>query len=153
MRDGFGSANLARIADSARGPGSARMRRAALHADGRAANPFESALRSVCVCVAGLEVEPQVTLRDGAFTARPDLVDRRLRIAIEADSFTWHGGRQALTADARRYNRLVIAGWMVLRFSWEDVMFHPDEVREVLVAAVALAEAMSQRRPHSPSAA
>lgn len=153
VRDGFGRADLTRIADLARGPGSARMRRAARHADGRAANPFESGLRSICLSVPGLRVEPQVTVRDGAFTARPDLLDRRLLIAIEADSFAWHGGRRALASDARRYNRLVIAGWMVLRFSWEDVMFHPDQVREVLVAAVALAQAMRERTPHSPSAA
>lgn len=153
LRDGFGSSSLACIAEPALGPGSARMRRVARHADGRAANPFESALRSICVCVEGLDVEPQITIGDEAFTARPDLVDGRLLIAIEADSFAWHGGRQALASDARRYNRLVIAGWMVLRFSWEDVMFHPDEVREVLVAAVALAQAMSQRRPLRPSAA
>jgi len=153
LRDGFGATHLADIADLARGPGSARMRRVARHADGRAANPFESGLRSICLSVTGLEVEPQVTVRDRCFSARPDLVDRRLLIAIEADSFAWHGGRQALASDARRYNRLVIAGWMVLRFSWEDVMFHPDEVRQVLVAAVRLAEAMRQPRPHSPSAA
>ena len=35
---------------------------------------------------------------------------------------------------------LVVNGWTVLRFSYEDVMFQPDEVRRVLVAAVALAE-------------
>jgi very-short-patch-repair endonuclease len=153
LRDGFGARNLAHIADLARGPGSAQMRRVARHADGRAANPFESGLRAICLSVPGLDVEPQVTIRDGDVTARPDLVDRRLLMAFEADSFEWHGGREALASDARRYNRLVIAGWMVLRFSWEDVMFHADEVREVLVAAVALAEAMSQRRPRPPSAA
>ena len=48
--------------------------------------------------------------------------------------------RAALASDARRYNMLVVNGWTVLRFSYEDVMFHPDEVRRVLVAAVALAE-------------
>ncbi len=71
---------------------------------------------------------------------RPDLVDDDLGVAIEADSFEWHGGRAALSKDARRYNLLVVGGWLVLRFSWEDVMFHPDYVREVLVAVVALVQ-------------
>jgi len=33
---------------------------------------------------------------------------------------------------------------LVLRFSYEDVMFHPDEVRRVLTSAVALGELMGQ---------
>lgn len=67
----------------------------------------------------------------------PDLADVRLEIALEADSFEWHGDRAALHRDARRYNALVAAGWLVLRFSWEEVMFHPDRVRAVLEAVVA----------------
>jgi hypothetical protein len=31
---------------------------------------------------------------------------------------------------------LVARGWLVLRFSWEDVMFHADEVRAVIEAVV-----------------
>ena len=153
LRAGFGASNLARISDLARGPGSAQVRRVARHASGRAANPFESVLRAICLDVPGLDVEPQVSIHEGGFVARPDLVDRRLGIVLEADSFEWHGGRQQLASDARRYNRLVVAGYLVLRFCWEDVMLHPADVREVLIAAVALAEAMSQRRPARPSAA
>ena len=62
----------------------------------------------------------------GTFLGRPDLVDEHLRIVVEADSFEWHGERAALRADARRYNAFVVNGWLVLRFCWEDVMFHPD---------------------------
>jgi very-short-patch-repair endonuclease len=78
------------------------------------------------------------------FTARPDLVDERLWLVLEADSFEWHGKRSALASDARRYNLLVVRGWIVLRFSYEDVMFQPDEVRRVLLAAVQLAELLSE---------
>jgi very-short-patch-repair endonuclease len=137
---------LARLADEARGPGSARIRRVAAHADGLAANPFESSLRAISLSVPGLALRPQVVIQDGDFSARADLVDRRLRIVAEADSFAWHGSRAALASDCRRYNRMIVAGWWVLRFSYEDVMFHPDEVRDVLVAAVALTEWMNQGR-------
>jgi len=41
-----------------------------------------------------------------------------------------------LKADCARYNALGVRGWLVLRFSWEHVMFEPEYVREVLEAAV-----------------
>ena len=69
--------------------------------------------------------------------ARPDLVDEDLRLVLEADSFEWHGDRVALRDDARRYDLMVVNGWRVLRFAWEDVMFDQAWVREVLTAAVA----------------
>ena len=65
-----------------------------------------------------------------------ELVDRSLGIAVEADSFEWHGGRGALARDARRYNLLVADGWLVLRFAWEHVMHDPEHVRTVLEAVV-----------------
>lgn len=144
LRAGVGRGVLERIADTARGPGSPKIRRVCRSADGRAANPFESALRAIAHEVAGLDVTPQVDISDGEFSARPDLVDPRLWIVLEADSFEWHGKRSALASDARRYNMLVVRGWIVLRFCYEDVMFHPEDVRRVLVAAVALAELLSE---------
>lgn len=137
LRDGFSKARLLAIARAARGPASAAVRRVAANADPRAANPFESGLRAICHGVPGLDVEPQVAIHEGGFLGRPDLVDQRRRIVLEADSFEWHGSRAALARDARRYNRLALAGWLVLRFAWEDVMFEPDQVRSTLAAAVA----------------
>jgi very-short-patch-repair endonuclease len=78
-----------------------------------------------------------VSVYASSFLGRPDLVDERLGIVLEADSFEWHGDRAALRSDAQRYNRFVVHGWLVLRFAWEDVMFRPDEVRAILEAAVA----------------
>ena len=136
LRDGFPKRELQRLADAARGPGSARLRRVAEHADHRAANPFESVLRAIALAVPGLEVVPQVRLRGAlALDVRPDLVDKRLRLVLEADSFEWHGNRAALRRDARRYDLLGANGWLVLRFVWEDVMHDQDWVRAVLVAA------------------
>ena len=60
LRDGFPVARLRAMAAAARGPGSARLRRVAAHADGRSDNPFESVLRAIAIDVPGLEVEPQV---------------------------------------------------------------------------------------------
>jgi very-short-patch-repair endonuclease len=136
LRNGFPQGLLDQLAREARGPGAARVKIVAKHADGRAANAFESVLRAICLGVDGLSVEPQVSVGSGSFLGRPDLVDRRLGLVIEADSFEFHGTRKALHADMRRYNAFVLDGWTVLRFAWEDVMFRPDIVRSQLQAAV-----------------
>ena len=112
----------------------ARCLRVATLADGRAANPFESVLRAIALGVTGLNVEPQVWVDD---IGRPDLLDARLGVVIEADSFEFHGRRKALKADCVRYNAFVGAGLTVVRFSWEHVMLEPDYVRDVLATVVA----------------
>ena len=138
LRSGMSVSHLAAVARDVRGPGGPRVRRVAACADGRAANPFESSLRAVCLTVDGLDVTPQVDVHEGrAWLGRPDLVDERLRIVLEADSFEWHGDRAALRRDARRYNALVAAGWLVLRFTWEDVVLGPAQVAAVLRDVVA----------------
>ena len=137
LRHGFSPARMAALARDARGPGARKVKDVVAFASPDADNPFESALRAITRDVVGLAVRPQVTIRAPGFLGRPDLVDERLGVVLEADSFAWHGDRAALRRDARRYNRFVVNGWLVLRFSWEDVMFHPDWVREVLVAVVA----------------
>lgn len=125
---------LRRVGKLAQGWGASRVRNLVARARGEAANPFESALRSIAETVPVLALEPQVLITSVAPWARPDLVDVDLGVVVEADSFEWHGSRAALCRDARRYNRLVADGWTVLRFSWEDVMFDPDYVRAVLLA-------------------
>lgn len=152
-REGVGDSVFERIADTAKGPGAPQIRRVCRNSSGKAANPFESVLRAITEDVPGLAVRPQVPITDGDFAVRPDLVDERLRVVLEADSFEWHGKRSALASDCRRYNMLVINGWIVLRFCYEDVMFHPDEVRRVLLAVVALAELLSEVGLRRPSAA
>ena len=138
LREGYPAARLLRLADQMRGPGAPAAREVARWADGRAANPFESALRAVCLEVPGLRVTPQVSLYGREFLGRPDLVDQELRIVVEADSFAWHGDRAGLEHDARRYNQLVAHGWLVLRFTYDDVVRRPAEVAAVLRAVVEL---------------
>ncbi|MGH9276685.1 MAG: type IV toxin-antitoxin system AbiEi family antitoxin domain-containing protein [Acidimicrobiales bacterium] len=47
--------------------------------------------------------------------ARIDLAYPDARIAIELDSFRWHGGRRPFDSDRARGNRIVAAGWRLLR--------------------------------------
>lgn len=145
LRAGRAPSWLRRVAADARGPWAAQARRVAAEATELAANPFESGLRAIGLDVKGLALRPQVRLYDrvGEFMGRPDLVDTDLGIIAEADSFEWHGGRADLIKDARRYNRFVVEGWMVLRFTWDDVVHQPERVLATLVAG---AEERSQRR-------
>ncbi|TIC84480.1 DUF559 domain-containing protein [Nocardioides sp. GY 10127] len=138
LRAGLAPERLTAGAAAARGPGSAAARRVAAAADARAANPFESTLRALVLDVPGLTVVPQVPICAPRWLGRPDLVDARLRMVLEADSFAFHGDRAALARDARRYNDLVVHGWLVLRFSWEEVMLHPARVTDVVRRAVEL---------------
>ncbi|GAA5145957.1 hypothetical protein GCM10023340_16140 [Nocardioides marinquilinus] len=140
LRHGVPPSTLRRAVASAHGPGAKQARWVADHADADAANPFESCLREIAHDVPGLRVRAQVRLRGSRATARPDLVDVDLGIVLEADSFEWHGGRGQLARDARRYNLLVVDGWLVLRFAWEDVMVDRAYVRDVLAAAVGLVQ-------------
>lgn len=80
-----------------------------------------------------------VAALDGAFVARVDLAYPPWRIAIECDSHQWHSGRQRRQADLARQNRLVLAGWTILRFTWEDVVHRPHLVVAMVRRAIATA--------------
>ena len=122
------------------------MRRVAAEASADAANPFESVLRAIALDVPGLRVRPQQVVRSPVVWARPDLVDEDLGLVLEADSFAWHDDRAALDRDANRDHRSVASGWVVLRFTWEQVMLRPDEVRLVLGLVVARLSQLSGTR-------
>jgi very-short-patch-repair endonuclease len=144
---------LIALAASARGGGTRQARRVAALADRRPANPFESVLRAIAADVAGLEVTPQLTIETPRLIASPDLVDPRRRIVLEADSHTWHSSRKALRRDCRRYNALVLDRWTVLRFTWEQVMFEPDDVRSCLEDVVILTDGQARRAKRRQQAA
>ena len=129
---------LIELADAIKGPGAPQARRVAREATHLAANPFESVLRAIALDVPGLDLRPQQVITDSTGSGRADLVDRDRRLVVEAESHSWHSRRGALRRDCRRYTKLVLLGWRVLRFAWEDVMFHQDYVRGCLIEAAAL---------------
>lgn len=124
--------DLVEAAAVLRGPGSSRARRVAAWADGRAANPFESTLRAIAV-EEGLDAVAQLAVAAGDFVVHPDVADPSRGLALEAESWTHHGKDRAdFERDCARYNALVVAGWTVLRFTWEQVMWSPRYVRWVI---------------------
>jgi very-short-patch-repair endonuclease len=137
-RDGLSPVDV--MTQGARLPRRMRRRVAEVleRADRGAANPFESVLRALCIQVDGLTVSTQHVVRDRRFHAVVDLADAALRIVIEAESFEHHGTRAALKRDCRRYTGLAARGWIVVRFTWDEVMFEPDYVVEALRMVVAV---------------
>lgn len=143
LRSGMDHRRLREAAAALSGPGAIQAREVIALGDRRADNPFESVLRLHAIR-AGLEVVPQVMIGD---IGRPDLVDAGRHLIIEADSWTWHEKTPARhTRDCERYNAFVIAGWLVLRFTYEHVMHRGDYVVRALGQFVDL----SQRRPLPP---
>ena len=124
-------AELSEAAAKAVGPGSRAVRRIAACADGRAANPFESVLRALCL-EEGFELTPQLQVVEPGLYAVVDLGSEELRLAVEADGFEHHGTRKGLRKDCRRHTELAVFDWSSLRFAFEDVMDEQDWVRWVL---------------------
>ena len=117
--------------------GRARAARVLRLASGEAANPFESGLRALAIEASDEIWVPQcpITLRTG-LVLHADAGSSAGRIALEADSHEFHASRGDIVRDCHRYNEMTIAGWVVLRFAWEHVMFHPEWVREVIAWVV-----------------
>ncbi|MBN4047654.1 type IV toxin-antitoxin system AbiEi family antitoxin domain-containing protein [Acidimicrobiaceae bacterium AH-315-P05] len=75
----------------------------------------------------------------GQLVAQVDLAYPEHNVAIELDSIRWHMNRTSFTTDRQRWNRLMLAGWSVLVFTWPDYQTRApqviDEVRCALAAA------------------
>lgn len=63
--------------------------------------------------------------------AYPDLL-----IAIEVDGYGPHSSPRAFQSDRTRQNDLVGLGWMVLRFTWADVVRRPERVARQIADAI-----------------
>lgn len=119
------------IIAAARSPrtGRAKALRVAHAATPLRANPFETCLHVIAMTVAGLNVVPQGHVPGVGFV---DLLDRDLGIVFEAESFELHWTKAGLQRDVDRYTAAARLGLVVVRFSWADVMFRPDDVRAAI---------------------
>ena len=132
-------------------PRTGRARALALieRADGRAANPFESGLRAIALGIPGFSAAAQCPV---AGVGHADVGDQALRIALEAESFEFHALREAFNYDVRRYTAMTRAGWLVARFTWDDVMHQERYVTGIITDLVALraqrTNACSSRQDH-----
>ncbi|GAA1702838.1 type IV toxin-antitoxin system AbiEi family antitoxin domain-containing protein [Kribbella yunnanensis] len=121
-----------------RGAGCPMALRVATAASALAESFLESVLRSLLI-EAGIEgFELQVQIEHDGIRMRVDLGHRVLRIALEAEGYEFHGSAPDYAADCRRYDNLVAAGWLVLRFTYHQVLRDPVWVIDVIRQAIAL---------------
>ncbi len=117
--------------------GVSRLRRALELAEPATESPMETRLRLLLVLADLPRPLVQVPLDDhkGHFIGRPDLFYPTQRLALEYDGSSH---RETMTADHRRQNRLINAGFRLLRFTAADVLSSPESVvllvRQALVA-------------------
>jgi hypothetical protein len=134
----LGPDDLARLPSVFRGRRGAVAARGYLsEANGLAQSPLETRTRLRCV---DGKVPPdalQIEVRDddGYLLGVGDLGWRAARVLAEADGRGAHATPEALFDDRRRQNRLLNAGWRVLRFTWSDTL-RPDYIPETVRRAL-----------------
>ena len=111
------------------GRGAARARNVLPLGDRRAGSPMESVFRWL-MHQAGLPAPTlQHVIRDdaGRFIGEVDFAWPEARVLVEFDGNV-HRDRKVFVTDLRRQNRLVAAGWVILRFTSADILGRPREV-------------------------
>jgi very-short-patch-repair endonuclease len=126
----------------------------------RKGKPGVVKLRSVLEARSGVAISPESTLetkvldllaRGGlplaatqfrpawlrSVDGRVDLAYIDARVIVEADSRRWHDSPEAFQADRRRDNLAQLAGWTILRFTWEDIVKRPSYVIGTVETALA----------------
>ena len=86
--------------------------------------------------IAAPVMEHQVLGPDGRLVAQVDLAYPDRRLAIELDSVRWHHNLDSFGSDRQRRNRLLLTGWNVLNFTWDDYARRPDELCTQVAAAI-----------------
>ncbi|MFC0005181.1 endonuclease domain-containing protein [Micromonospora siamensis] len=121
----------------ARRRGAVAARKCLVEVDGRAQSPLETRSRLRCVDggVPPEDLQVEVRDEDGYLLGVGDLGWRSARVLAEADGQGPHRTPQAVFEDRMRQNRLVNAGWKVLRFTWADTL-RPDYIPETVKRAL-----------------
>jgi len=130
--------------------GVARLRRTIELAEPATESVMETRLRLLLVTARLPRPQAQVPLYDGVghFLGRPDFYYPLHRLALEYDGA---GHRENLTGDNRRQNRLVDAGYRLLRFTAADVLSTPDSVVDLVRRALSAGTIPSRLRSASRS--
>lgn len=107
--------------------------------DPRSESPMESHLRLLLID-AGLprpDVNMNVYDDHGEFLGRADLLFREARVIVEYDGDHHRSDRRQFAHDVRRGSLLAAAGYLVLRFTADDVLRRPHFVIATVRAALA----------------
>jgi predicted transcriptional regulator of viral defense system len=98
-------------------------------------NEFEDAFLALTRSIGLPDPTPQFYIEpgDGEPPIRADFAWPDRKIAVETDGRRTHGTRKAFEADRRRDQRLIAAGWRVIRTTWRQLTQRPHELRETLL--------------------
>ena len=88
--------------------------------------------------------EHQVHDADGTLIAQVDLAYPSRRLAIALDSVRRHHNLRRFGSDRQRRNRLLLMGWDVLNFTWEDYVRRPNQLCATVAAAYTQAPPKSE---------
>jgi Protein of unknown function (DUF559) len=118
-------------------PGIQQLREVILLSDPLAESPMESRTRLLLHDGGAPPVVAQYEVRtaSGRLVARLDLAYPRWRIGIEYEG-DHHRDRDQFRSDIARHNELREMGWLILHFTADDVLRHPDRLLRQVTAAV-----------------
>jgi very-short-patch-repair endonuclease len=102
----------------------------------RAESVLEAAFAELCVRFDLPVPEYQYRLIVGGEARRIDFAFPDLKVAIEVDGYAYHREWDAFQDERIRGNALELEGWLVLRFTWEQVIRRPDEVARTVRRAL-----------------
>lgn len=86
-----------------------------------------------------LDVPPR-TVPTPTRVLHPDITLHGLPVGVEVDGFGYHASRTALDLDQRKHNAYLLAGWIVLRITWDRLRQDPAGFLAELKAAVVQVE-------------
>ena len=84
---------------------------------------------------------------DGEPPIRADFAWPDRKIVVETDGEKTHGTRNAFESDRRRDQRLIAAGWRVIRTTWKQLTKRPHELRPILLTLLGPASPNERGKP------
>jgi very-short-patch-repair endonuclease len=129
-----------------RGAGALRAILTGLEEPALTANDIEELFLALCraASLPSPEVNVWLVVDDGA-AIKADFLWRRHKLVIEIDGYASHGTRQAFESDRLRDQRLRLAGYDTVRFTWRQIVDDPDRVAATVAALLG-------RRAHEAAA-
>ncbi len=103
---------------------------------------FERRMCEVLVAADIPRPERQIAVPLGTTTAYIDLGWRSLLLGIECDGLLSHADNVRLPWDEHRQNELQLRGWLILRFTWDQLVNRRRTVVEQVRAARALRQSL-----------